>query len=113
MACNNVRRFPNVNVTGEFTPVGLTIGGKFQRVTLNDTTWTALPATPLVDRNTVKFENDTAFDVFINFGSGEPLDGMLVPANGGTLSYPVRDTITLYGIFESGGSGTLKVEELA
>lgn len=102
------------SITGEFTPVGLTKAGKFRKVTLNDTTWTAVPATPLTNRNTIKFLNRTPFEVYINFAPTEPIyDGMLVTPNDGTLSYPVRDTIVLYAMFELGGSGNLHVEELA
>lgn len=113
MACNSVTR-EKINISGEITSVGLTKEGKFTLVALNDTTWTPLPATALVDRNTVAILNRTNYEVYIQYGLGETAySGMPVFANNGERRYPIRDTITLYGMFESGGSGSVHVEELA
>lgn len=115
MACNTVTRYPNINVTGTFTPQGLSNGGKYTIFTINDSSWTALPPTPLVNRNTVSIINISGSKIKINHSlSVVGYEGATLLPNEGERSYPIRDTITIYAKAEP-GAGTISIatEELA
>ena len=93
-------------------PSGLTIGGKITEVTLNSTTWTALPATALVDRNGMGFQNDNGIKIKVGFDNTEPgFVGWSVNANG-EFFIDVSDSIISYAKAES-GAPTLTVMEVA
>lgn len=99
--------------TGTFTPTGLTTEGKFTEVTINTSTWTALPATALSARNTINIQNDTGENVKLNYDSGVVgFVGILLP-DGGERSYPITDSIVIYAKSETTDGVVLGVEELA
>ncbi len=99
-------------VTGEFTPSGLKIAGRVSIVNVNDTTWTALPATALTDRNAISIINRSGQQVKINYSAsvsgyvGVPID------NGSERFYDISDSIVVYCKSQT-GSAELIVEELA
>ena len=98
--------------TGTFTPTGLTTGGLGTLVTLNSSTWTALPATALTDRNAISIQNQSGIEIKINYGSGiVGYVGAIIQA-GGERAYDVTDSIILYGKSAS-GTPTIYIEELA
>lgn len=99
-------------VTGEFSPSGLKIAGKITVVTLNATTWTALPPTSLVNRNAISIQNQSSTEVKLAF---DPLTvgylGPKVSANGERF-YDIKDTIAIYGKCQAGTCDVL-IEELS
>jgi hypothetical protein len=82
---------------GTFVQSGLTIGGKIQKISINSTTWTAIPPAPLLDRNTVAIQNRSGGDILIQFDNAtvDPDVSWLV-TNGGSISYGITDSITVY-----------------
>lgn len=103
-----------VNVGGSLTstPSGLNIGGKVTEVTLNDTTWTPLPLTPLTDRNAVAIQNRSGIEVKINYdNTAIGYLGMVIPT-GGERFYDLTDDILIYAKASS-GTPILNIEELA
>lgn len=98
---------------GEFTFSGLKTGGKVTEVTLNDTTWTALPGTSLAARNAIAIQNVSADDIKLNYDDGVAgYIGVLITA-GGERQYDITDGITVYGKSASGTTPTINIEELA
>ncbi len=89
------------------------IAGKLTLVEINDTTWTAIPVTPLADRHAVSIQNRTGQSLYYNWEASDVdavYKGWVVP-NGYERSWPVQIGAVLY--FKS-TSGTVKlmVEEL-
>jgi hypothetical protein len=91
---------------------GLRIGGKMTLVTLNASTWTALPPTPLANRNAVGVQNQSATDIKFNYDNTEPgFVGILVK-NNGERYYDITDNVIIYAKAAS-GTPTILVEEIA
>jgi hypothetical protein len=91
--------------------VGQSTGGRITEVTLNDTTWTPLPATALDPRNAVGIQNTSAINVKTNWDNTVVgFVGMLVRPNNERY-YEIAETIVVYGKCET-GSITVNVEEL-
>lgn len=102
-----------IAVTGSFAPSGLRNGGLITEVTLNSSTWTALPATALADRNAVAIQNNSSIDIKINYSSGiSGYVGMRIAANGGERFYDIKNNIVLYAKSQS-GTPTITVEEIS
>lgn len=101
-------------------PSGLRTRGVVTAVTINDTTWTALPPTPLVGRNAMRIQNESAFEMRTNYDNtdiGQPLPagyvGMKIIANGENY-YDITDTIQIYAKLAPGsGAVTINIEEIA
>ena len=101
------------NLTGSFSPSGLTIAGEFTQVSINDTGWTLVPATALTDRNQINIQNFTGFEVKIRFDNTGGYLGMRIPDSSERF-YQITESILIYARAESGaGTVTLDVEELA
>jgi len=99
-------------ITGEFSPSGLINGGLITEVTLNSSTWTALPATPLSDRNALAIQNYSGQDIKINYdNSAVGYVGVLIK-NESERNYDVKDTIIIYAK-SSTSSCTVTVEEIS
>lgn len=116
MSCNTVKSFPKASfsgsVTGTFTPQGLNIAGKMTAVTLNTTTWTALPATPLVNRNAIRIQNQSATEIKTQYDNTTVgYVGIIIAANGSD-AYDIKDNIIVYAK-SSSGTPTVMVEELS
>ena len=93
-------------------PNGLRNGGRITQVTLNETTWTALPLTPLADRNALAIQNFSGKNIAINY-SDQILNftGIIIP-DLAERSYNITETIVLYGKSQK-GSAVVTVEELS
>lgn len=112
MACGTVKRFPNVNVTGNITLQGLNIRGLMTEVTINDSTWTALPALPLVNRNAIRIQNQSGVEIKTNYDNTVVgYVGIKIAADGSD-AYDIRDNIIIYAK-SSGGNAIVLVEELS
>ena len=103
--------------TGVVQLKGLTKGGRVTKVTINDATWTALPATPLPDRNAIAVQNRSGTAARFNYDYTGPLpgndDGMEI-AGFGERQYDITDSIILYAkVVAGGGTKDVWVEELA
>lgn len=107
------------NITGTFTPSGLTKGGLVSVVTVNAVSWTVLPLTPLANRNQINIQNDnSSTSVKLNYDRtdiGKPLpagfEGMTL-APGIEKGYAIKDTILIYAKSEM-GTVNLNIEEIA
>jgi hypothetical protein len=98
--------------SGVFELSGLNDGGKVTEVTLNPTTWTALPLTPLTNRNAMNIQNVSAEDIKVNYNSGQAgFVGILI-GSGSERSYDIKDTIIIYGKSIS-SVVTINIEEIA
>lgn len=107
-------RVTGENFSGDFITSGLRVAGKITVVTLNSSTWTALPATPLTGRNALAIQNeDTSVKVKVNYdNSASGFVGMTIFPNGGERQYNIADDIILYAKCEA-GSIDVTVEELS
>lgn len=105
-------RVTGTNFSGTFTFSGLRNGGRVTEVTLNPTTWTALPATPLVDRNTIAIQNVSAEEIKINYNSGQAGYVGIVVSSGSERTYDITDAIIIYAKSIS-SVVTINVEEIS
>jgi hypothetical protein len=100
------------NISGSFTQSGLFNGGRVTVVSLNDTTWTELPAPPLANRNAISIQNTSGGNIKLNY---DPLIagfvGVLV-TSGGERMYVITDSIPVYAKCEL-GTASIVVEELS
>jgi hypothetical protein len=104
----------SINVTGnvDASPSGLSIAGRITKVSINDSSWTPLPAVPLADRNGMSIQNRTGTQVFIEYDNLKPVgDGVLINT-GGERFYDIKPSITIYACTAS-GTFDLHVEEIA
>lgn len=99
-------------VSGTLSPSGLTVGGKVSIVSVSNTTWTPLPATPLLNRNAMSIINRSGQDAVLNYSNivvgfvGVPLD------DGGERQYDITDNIIIYAKMQT-SVADLIVEEIA
>lgn len=101
-------------VTGSLRPIGLTTGGKCSQVTVNDASWTAIPTSPLADRNAIAIQNNTGVELKLNYDNTIVGYVGVTMAHGSERFYNITDYILQYAKL-SPGSGTkvLDIEELA
>lgn len=100
------------SATGTFTPTGLQTGGKVTEVTLNSSTWTALPTTALTDRNAMSIQNRSGIEIKINYSNAiSGYVGIVIPDSGERF-YDITDAIVIYAKSAS-GTPTIYVEEIA
>lgn len=105
-------RVTGTNFSGSFSLTGLTVGGLVTVVTINNSTWTALPATALANRNQINIQNESGQNIKLNYdNSVSGFVGILVK-NETERQYAIRDTIVIYAKSES-SSCNITVEELA
>jgi len=91
---------------------GLNIGGRVTEVTLDSTSWTPLPATPLANRNSVSIQNQSSVEFKINYdNSVTGYVGVIVLAQSERY-YEVTENVLLYGKCNA-GTTTILIEELA
>ena len=109
-------RISGTNFSGTFTISGLNTAGRVSIVTVNDTTWTALPSgmSALSDRNAMAIQNQSAFNIKVNYSdSVVGWVGMKIPPDGERF-YDIQPGIAVYVKAEPGaGSVDIAVEELA
>ncbi len=102
----------NILGSGTFRPSGLNNGGKITVVTINNTTWTALPVTALADRNALSIQNDSTQNIKINYDNGvSGYVGITIFPNGERF-YDITDDIIIYAKSET-SSCEINVEELS
>jgi hypothetical protein len=99
-------------LTGEIRPSGLNVSGRVTEVTINSASWTALPSTPLTDRNAIGIQNLSGQDIKVNFDSGIAGFVGMVIADGSERTYDITDNIVIYAK-SSSGSAVVNVEEIA
>lgn len=107
---------PSSPVIGTVTIQGLNTAGRVTIVTVNDTTWTALPFGPsaLPNRNAMSIQNQSPSEVKLNYDNTVVgYDGVIIPSSG-ERQYDIKPGIAQY-IKASPGSGTtsIAVEEIA
>lgn len=95
-------------------PVGLGTTALHTEVTIDDTSWTALPATALTDRKLLAIQNQTGFEIKVTPNSPQPAgySGWTI-IDGGEKFYNITDGLTYYAKAEAGsGSIVIDVEEI-
>jgi hypothetical protein len=95
---------------GVFKPSGLNVEGKLTQVTLNTSTWTALPPTALTNRNAISIFNESAEDILIQYDNAAAFGLTIGPDE--ERQYDITDAIVIYGK-STVGTPTILVEELA
>lgn len=99
-------------VTGTFTPSGLNTAGKVSIVSIDNTTWTPLPAAPLANRNAMSIINRSGQNIVINYDNttvgyvGVPID------NQSERFYDITENIIIYAKSQTSACSVI-VEELA
>jgi len=101
------------NGTWGTLPYGLTGSGRVTEVTLNDSTWTALPASPLSSRHALNVQNDSGSEIKVNFSNAVATYTGMVVKFGEERFYNIDNTIILYGKSETGTTPTINVEEIS
>lgn len=102
-------------IAGSFSPSGLKNGGLHQEITINETTWTQLPAAALTARNQINIQNFSGSEIKINLDNGVGgYIGMRIPNNTERF-YQITDAIALYAKSEpgSGSSVVIDIEEIS
>ena len=112
--------YPGDTVSGtiDAEPSGLRNGGKVTIVPIVEGSWTALPATPLTDRNAICIINDSTFEAKVNYDYTAALpagyEGVSIRANGGERQYDIKEYIPIYAKAAPGSGGfDLIVEEIS
>lgn len=107
----------NPTVAASLRPVGLTEGGLVTHVALTDSAWTALPTTPLSNRNSLQIQNISGNGAIIlwNYSNSAPSTEGVRIEDGGFKERALTDDIIVYArvLASSGSSGTVVVEEVA
>lgn len=108
-----IQSLPVGSMTGEFSPSGLKNGGLMTEVVINDTTWVALPTTPLLNRNAMNVENQSGVGMKVNYSAVVGYVGSAIGA-GFSKFYEIKDSIIIYGKAAPGsGSVTILIEEIS
>lgn len=105
-------RVTGSNFSGSFSPTGLQVGGLITEVTINASTWTPLPATPLANRNALSIQNKSGQQIKINYSDAVSGYVGMVIEDDGERFYDIQDNIIIYAK-SSTSSCTLNVEEIA
>lgn len=94
------------------TASGLGIAGLVTIVSINSVTWTALPATPLTDRNAMCIINTSGVEIKLNYSSS--IVGYVgVPLGvSNQRFYDISDSIVIYAK-SSAGTVDVTIEELS
>lgn len=97
---------------GQVTAQGLQNGGIVTEVTINETTWTALPSTPLADRNALRIQNRSGQEIKLNYSDSVSGYVGVYVENGSDQFYDISDSIIIYAK-SSTSSCSVVVEELS
>jgi hypothetical protein len=98
------------DINGAIKIDGLAIAGRVTEVVVS-TTWVALPAVALVNRNAMTIQNQGSRDVKLGYSGVGGYVGVIVSANSERF-YNITDSITIYARTSS-ASTTLLIEELS
>ena len=100
------------NLTGELVPAGVQIAGKITIVTVNQTTWTAIPSTPLADRKALHIQNQSDEEIKYNYDDTVVgYVGIIVPS-GGSAYIDLANDIEIY-VKSSASSVDIAAEEIS
>mgnify|MGYP006374604905 CR=1 FL=1 len=94
------------------SPQGLNVGGKVTVVSINSTTWTALPASPLANRNALTIQNASVSEIKLNYDNTTVGYVGIKVIVGSERYYDIKDTIIIYAKSQA-GTVDIVVEELA
>ena len=97
---------------GTFSLTGLNNGGLVTEITLNPTTWTALPTTALANRNAMSIQNRSGLEIKINYNNTVVGYVGIAMSDGDERMYDITDAIVIYAKSIS-GTPTITVEELS
>lgn len=103
---------PSNSISGVINVSGLTIAGRITEVTINDATWTALPATPLTNRNAMSIQNRSGVEIKLNYDNTVATYFGVVITNNGERMYDITDDIIIYAK-SSSGTVNIVVEEIS
>ena len=110
---NSVNILPSGGeVTGEFTPTGLTTAGLLTPVILSDAAWTALPPSALTDRNAISIQNVSGVEIKVNYDNTEVGYVGVAVESGAERFYNITDSIPIYAKAAS-GTPTIMIEEIS
>jgi len=99
-------------ITGEIVPAGIQIAGKITIVSIDQSSWTALPATPLADRKGLQIQNQSDEEIKYNYDNGvSGYEGMIIPS-GGSAYIDIANDIVIYAKSAS-SSVDIAVEEIS
>ena len=98
--------------TGTFAPTGLKTGGKVTEVALSNSSWTALPATSLTNRNAISIQNRSGTEIKINYDNSVSGYVGIIIDDGGERFYDITDSIVIFAKAQ-GGTPTINIEEIA
>ena len=106
--------WPGELVYGNFStsPGGLRNAGRVTEVTINNNTWTALPATPIALRNAISIQNISGQEIKVNYDPTVSGYVGIVIATGNERFYDITDAIPIYAK-SSASSCSLNIEELS
>jgi len=99
------------DLTGNFSVSGLKNGGLVTVVTINNTTWTQIPATPLTNRNAMAIINRSGQEIKINYSAVGGYVGVPIN-NNNERYYDIKDTIVLYAKSSSSSCDVI-IEEIS
>lgn len=99
-------------VNGSFSPSGLKTAGLVTEVTIDDASWTALPASALSNRNALAIQNRSGIEVKINYDNSVVGYVGMVISDGEERQYDITDAIVVYAKAKT-GTPTLNVEEIS
>jgi hypothetical protein len=103
---------PHVRTSGTAQFTGLSTAGRITEVTLNSSTWTALPSSALSGRNGLGIQNRSGTEIKINYDNSVPTYTGVTIINGAERFYDITDSIIVYAKSAS-GTPTIVVEEIA
>lgn len=93
-------------------PNGLRVAGRVSVVNLNANTWTALPASPLSQRNAISIQNLSGQPIKVNYSASIGGFVGITIADQSERNYNITDAIILYAKSQS-GTAQIIVEELS
>ena len=99
-------------ITAAYAPSGLRNGGRISFVTVNSTSWTALPLSPLSDRNGMSIQNQSNVEIAIQYVDTDPLYRGIKLAPNAERFYDIKDTIIL-SCKSSSGTPEILIEEIS
>lgn len=104
-----------VRTKGSISPAGLSVAGRVSLVSVNESTWTPVPATPLVNRNGLSIQNfETGANCLLNYDNAAPSTTGVNLVDNAERFYTITDTIIIYArVKPGGGTVNLICEELS
>lgn len=92
------------------TPAGLRTAGKITEITVDSTSWTALPLSALTDRNGLGVQNVGNKQIKLNFDNTEPGYVGWIINSGGETFIDVTDAVVVYAKADSGNQLLIVME---